>query len=257
MPGRSIIMGKIERTAIGSENAMKIRKSTVITAVLLVVFLAGSVIGRRNAARPRAEAQPRERSSLEQGQASLPSPALLAGIPDVRQSTGFSCGAAALQAVLAHWGIQEREDRLIARLRSTPERGTHPDDIVRVSREFGLKAELREGLGLEDLEAALRASVTVIVDLQAWRERSDRPWSEDWEDGHYMILLGMDGQNLYFEDPSLLGSRGLIPRPEFVERWHDYEGDPPLDSGDRKYVHMAVFIWGDHSAAPPPFAPVK
>jgi len=250
-------MGKIEQTATGSETAMKIRKSTIITAVLLVVFLAGSVIGRRNAARPPAEVQPQESSALEQGQAAPSSPALLAGIPDVRQSTGFSCGAAALQAVLAYWGVQEREDRLIARLRSTPEQGTHPDDIVRVAREFGLKAELHEGLSLGDLEAALRAGVTVIVDLQAWRDRADRPWSEDWEDGHYMILLGMDAQNLYFEDPSLLGSRGIIPRPEFVDRWHDYEGDPPLDSGDRKYVHMAVFVRGDRPAAPPPFAQVK
>jgi predicted double-glycine peptidase len=257
MPGRSIIMGKIKRTAIGSETAMKITKSAVITGALLVVFLAGSVIGRRNAIRSQTEAQPQRSSAVEQSEIPPPSPVLLAGIPDVRQSTGFSCGAAALQAVLAYWGIEEREDRLIARLHSTPEQGTHPDDIVRVSREFGLKAELREGLGLEDLEAALRTGVTVIVDLQAWRDKSERPWSEDWEDGHYMILLGIDAQNLYFEDPSLLGSRGIIPRPEFVERWHDYEGDPPLDSRDRKYVHMAVFVQGDRPAAPPPFALVR
>jgi predicted double-glycine peptidase len=236
---------------------MKIKKSTIIMAVLIMVFLAGSVIGRSTAARPPAGTPPREISAHEPEPAPQPSPALLAGIPDVRQSTGYSCGAAALQAVLAHWGTSEREDRLIARLRSTPENGTHPDDIVRGAREFGLKAELREGLGLDDLEAALKAGVTVIVDLQAWREKDDRPWTETWEDGHYMVLLGMDAQDLYFEDPSLLGSRGVIPRREFVDRWHDYEGDPPLDSRDRKYVHMAIFIRGDRPAAPPPFTPVK
>src|SRR5512136_265710 len=74
-----------------------------------------------------------------------------ASVPDVRQSTGYTCGAAALQAVLAYWGTSEREDRLAARLNSTPERGTHPLDIVRVAREFGLSAELREGLSLADL----------------------------------------------------------------------------------------------------------
>jgi hypothetical protein len=185
-------------------------------------------------------------------------PSLLSTVPDVRQSTGYTCGAAALQAVLAHWGTQEREDRLAARLHSTPEAGTHPLEIVRVAREFGLTADLREGLELSDLETALAAGTTVIVDLQAWRDRTDLPWTETWDDGHYMVLLGMDGENLYFEDPSLLGSRGTIPRSEFIDRWHDYEGDPPLDPTDRKYVRMAIFLRGSRPApaAPSPFSRV-
>ena len=186
---------------------------------------------------------------------SVPPPALLSSVPDVRQSTGYTCGAAALQAVLAYWGTEEREDRLAARLLSTPDAGTHPLDILRVAREFGLSADLREGLDLADLEAALAAGTTVIVDLQAWRDRTDLPWAETWDDGHYMVLLGMDGASLYFEDPSLLGSRGTIPRAEFVDRWHDYEGEPPLDPTDRKYVHMAIFLRGSRPApvAPTPF----
>ncbi len=187
------------------------------------------------------------------------SPLPFESVPDVRQSTGYTCGAAALQAVLSYWGIDEREDRLAARLHSTPEAGTHPLDIVRVAREFGLTADLREGLELPDLERALAEGRTVIVDLQAWRERSDIPWSETWDDGHYMVLLGLDSVNLYFEDPSLLGARGLIPRAEFVERWHDYEGAEPLDPTDRKYVHMAIFLEGARPAPAPraAFEPVR
>jgi predicted double-glycine peptidase len=236
---------------------MKINKSSAVMAALVIVFVAGSVIGRITATRPASNAQFQESPARESEAAPQPFSALLSSVPDVRQSTGYSCGAAALQAVLAHWGTSEREDRLVARLRSTPEHGTHPDDIVRGAREFGLKAELREGLGLSDLEAALNNGVSVIVDLQAWREKEDKPWTENWDDGHYMVLLGMDGRNLYFEDPSLLGSRGFIPRQEFLDRWHDYEGEPPLDAKDRKYVHMAIFIHGDRPAAIPPFAPVK
>jgi predicted double-glycine peptidase len=191
--------------------------------------------------------------------AAAPPPALLAGIPDVRQSTGYTCGAAALQAVLAYWGTSEREDRLAARLRCTPEAGTHPLEIIRVAREFGLEAEIREGLELADLERALADGTTAIVDLQAWRERGDVPWTETWDDGHYMVLLGMDAANLYFEDPSLLGTRGVIPRAEFVDRWHDYEGAPPLDASDRRYVHAAVFIRGRRPAPgrPAAFEPVR
>jgi predicted double-glycine peptidase len=167
-------------------------------------------------------------------------------VPDVRQSTGYTCGASALQAVLAYWGTSEREDRLAARLRSTPEAGTHPLDIVRVAGEFGHSAELREGLTLDDLEAALAAGTPVIVDLQAWRDKTDVPWAETWDDGHYMVLCGMDNEKLYFEDPSLLGKRGFIPRDEFVDRWHDYEGEPP-STQDR--VRPGDIIRG----SPPPF----
>lgn len=187
------------------------------------------------------------------------SPPPLLAVPDVRQSTGYTCGAAALQAILAYWGTEEREDRLAARLHSTPEAGTHPLEILRVAREFGLTAELHEGLDLSDLERALAAGTTVIVDLQAWRDQTVLPWSKTWDDGHYMVLLGADRENLYFEDPSLLGERGVIPRQEFVERWHDYEGDPPLDPTDRTFVHAAIFITGSRPASgiPASFRPVR
>jgi predicted double-glycine peptidase len=236
---------------------MKIKKCWGVPAALVIVFLAGSVAGRITANRLPSWTGLKESAALRpEGSPVLPS-SLLSDVPDVRQGTGYSCGAAALQAVLAYWGIGEREDRLIARLHRTPEQGTHPEDIVRGAREFGLQAELREGLNLDDLEVALKKGVTAIVDLQAWRARAEGPWTEIWDDGHYMVLLGMDRDNLYFEDPSLLGSRGFIPRGEFLDRWHDYEGVPPLDAKDRKYVHMAIVITGNHPAGRPPVAAVE
>jgi predicted double-glycine peptidase len=236
---------------------MKLVKAAGSVLLLVAGLAAGFVLGRVTASQaPSSPQAAREVAAERPGPAGL-TPALLPGIPDVRQSTGYSCGAAALQAVLARWGVAEREDRLMKRLHSTPEQGTHPDDIVRGAREFGLKAELHEGLELSDLEAALGRGLSVIVDLQAWREKEDRPWTELWDDGHYMVLLGMDEKNLYFEDPSLLGSRGFIPRREFLDRWHDYEGDPPLDSTDRMYVHMAIFIEGGPPTPAPAFEPVK
>jgi len=236
---------------------MKMNKTVGLTLLLVGSFAAGMFLGRTTM--PGRSAPPLDKApSGRQGEPSPPGPSLLGGVPDVRQSTGYTCGASALQAVLAYWGTEEREDRLAARLHSTPEAGTHPLDIVRVARDFGLTADLREGLELADLETALAAGTTVIVDLQAWRDRTDLPWTETWDDGHYMVLLGMDDENLYFEDPSLLGSRGTIPRSEFIDRWHDYEGDPPLDPTDRKYVRMAIFLRGSRPApaAPSPFSRV-
>lgn len=222
--------------------------------VILAVFAAGFIVGRASAL---SSGPPFAADRAAVPAAPDPTLPFLSSVPDVRQSTGYTCGAAALQAVLAHWGIYEREDRLAAELGSTPEAGTHPADIVRIARRHGLEAELREGLEIADLEAALASGTTVIVDLQAWRERSDIPWAETWDDGHYMVLLATDRENLYFEDPSLLGARGFIPRTEFLDRWHDYEGQPPLDASDRTYIRMAIFIRGEGPVAVrPPFTKV-
>ncbi|RPI99790.1 MAG: hypothetical protein EHM31_09480, partial [Candidatus Aminicenantes bacterium] len=54
-------------------------------------------------------------SSFSSSSPLLPT-SLFASVPDVRQSTGYTCGASALQAILAYWGTEEREDRLAARL---------------------------------------------------------------------------------------------------------------------------------------------
>jgi len=35
------------------------------------------------------------------------------------------------------------------------------------------------------------------------------------------VVIGMDEENIYVEDPAILGSRGYIPLQEFLERWHE------------------------------------
>lgn len=248
------------------------RKSIiVISGALMVIMLCIMLLTGTLGLKKRAEtvADPGARipayskggdSYPGRGSASL---RLFDGIPDVRQSTFYSCGAAALQAVLHYWGIDVREGDLMTALRSDPERGTHPDAIVRVALKFGLKAELRETLTVADLEESLRRGVPPIVDIQAWTQSDlkspDFRWADDWEDGHYVVLIGIEGDDLVFEDPSLLGTRGFIPRTEFLSRWHDYEGEPPYsssDAGDRAYVRMAIFIEGTKPADVQPLAKI-
>ena len=171
-------------------------------------------------------------------------PPLLA-VPDTRQSTTYSCGASALQAVLMYWGREYLETELMERLHTDPDNGTNPRDIVRVASEEGLRAELADHQTLDDLKAAVDAGHPVIIACQAWREGDDlqKPWSEVWDSGHYMVVIGMDDRNVFFEDPSMLGSRGIIPRAEFEERWHDVD--------DRPYVQSAIYIQGDRPSPPP------
>jgi predicted double-glycine peptidase len=212
---------------------------------------------RPQPAAPASTATPRPQPS-PQGAASAPARAsrrvprtllaetpTLLPVPDTRQCTTYSCGAAALQAVLMYWGIEYVESDLMARLNTDPQNGTNPRDIVRVAQEEGLQAELRENVTLDDLQKSVEDGCPVIIDCQAWRDGDDlsRPWKEVWDSGHYMVVIGMDDRNIYFEDPSLLGSRGFISRQEFEDRWHDVD--------EKKYVHGAIFIRGDKPAPPP------
>ena len=65
-------------------------------------------------------------------------------LTDTRQSTEYSCGAAALQAVLHYWGKDFDEQQLMQLLHTSPETGTYVGDIARVAREMGMKAEVKE-----------------------------------------------------------------------------------------------------------------
>lgn len=164
-------------------------------------------------------------------------------LPDVRQSTSFTCSAAALLAVLTYYGVESREDRLAKALGATPEEGAPPPAIVRVARAHGLTAELREGMSVDDLARETGAGRPVLIAIQAWQDRR-RSYRADWEDGHYVVVIAVERERIVVEDPSLLGSRGLLSRAELEERWHDTDGK-------RRYLRMGI-VFGGRSPAPPP-----
>ena len=196
---------------------------------------------------------------IEPGSSAAAVPPLLDGVPDVRQSTDYSCGAAALQALLGYWGVDKREQDLMQKLGTTPEEGTSPESIVTVAGELGCEAGLKENLGFEDIEESLRRRVPVICAIQAWADFHSPgfSWEKAWEDGHYVIVIGLDSRSVYVEDPSLLGTRGVMPRAEFASRWHDYRGEPPYDPSDRAYTRLGIFIVGKKIDAKPAFTPVE
>jgi predicted double-glycine peptidase len=169
----------------------------------------------------------------------------LFNMPDTRQSTEYSCGAAALQAVLGYWGRDIGEEDMVELLNTDSDSGTYPDDIIRVAHQMGFEAKYRENLTLADIETSLRVGVPVMVDCQAWRSVSEynESWADEWGNGHWMVVIGLDENNVYFEDPYILGRRGFMTRQEFLARWHNMRG---LDDTDMvKQVHMGIAIRND------------
>lgn len=159
-------------------------------------------------------------------------------LPDVRQALTYTCGAASLQAILVYFGkSDDRELYLADELNTSSDWGTEPKDIKRVAEEFGLKVKMRERLTLDELRDYVEQGIPVMVAYQAWREDGKQtPWKEDWEDGHYSVVVGVDDDNVYLEDPSLIGEIGFIPRDEFMERWHD------IDKTGRKLRQFGIIF---------------
>ncbi|MBI5623453.1 MAG: C39 family peptidase [Elusimicrobia bacterium] len=145
-------------------------------------------------------------------------------LPLTRQSTPYTCGAAALQSILRYYGEDIREDVLSQELGSDPEEGTRFWRMMEAALRRGIGAEAFVDAKLSDLQAALDQGKPVVAAFQAWAEEP-ADYAKDWEDGHYAVAIGHDEKNLYFMDPSTLGNYAFIPKTEFVRRWHDeYDG---------------------------------
>jgi predicted double-glycine peptidase len=148
----------------------------------------------------------------------------LVPVPLISQASPWTCGPAALMSVLVYFGVfDDAESRLDAELGATPQDGTRVHDLVAVARRFGLAADARTALDLDDLKGELARGAVVIVALQAWAPGAVTDWRSHWEDGHYVVVVGVSDDRVYFMDPSVRTGYAYLPRAEFVDRWHDYD----------------------------------
>lgn len=172
-------------------------------------------------------------------------------VPDVRQDTDYTCGPSSLQAVLGYYGDEQFESDLAELCHSDPQEGTPPENIAKAARQLGYQAEVRQNLTLEDLEKSVKSGVPVIIDAQAWSDECDqnKPWKDRWNDGHYMVVIGMDQKNIYLEDPSIFHSKGCIERGQFLDRWHDIDNGVVTN-------HLGIFIRADQPKVFPDVIPV-
>lgn len=184
-------------------------------------------------------------------------PANLLPVPIVRQKTNYSCGDVATLALVRYWRGEDfdavPESGLYAPLRTTEEDGTDPHPIEAFLDAQGLDADYETGASVDlgQLLAAVDRGQPPIVDLQAWQNEPRRPWAGDWDDGHYVVLVGWDDRDLFFMDPSTDDTYAFIPRQEFVSRWHDVVGKANV-----RTQHLVIFVHGDgsprRSDRPPP-----
>jgi len=161
-----------------------------------------------------------------------PDPPRLLPVPLISQARPWSCGAAALMAALVYFGVfDEAESVLDSDLHVNPEEGTTVVSIVGEARRFGLKAAAHTELTLDDLAREISRGAVVIAAIQAWPTDKIADWRTDWEDGHYVVVVGLSNDRVYVMDPSVRTGYAYLHRNEFLARWHDYDMD-----GDRRVV---------------------
>jgi len=162
----------------------------------------------------------------------FPMPALadenLIKVPLTRQSTNYTCGAAAMQSMFGYHGEDLNEGELAKLLKTNEQEGTDYNDIVSVSKEKGYTVNVYKDMTLRDLKKQLDKKTPVLCLIQAWAEKKV-DYKNDWNDGHYVVAIGYDKNKIYFMDPSTLGNYTYIDQKGFLKRWHDKNSKEELN----------------------------
>jgi len=130
------------------------------------------------------------------------------------------CGPASLKIVLNYYGINKSEAELAKLCMLDGELGTTPEDLTRVAKDLGMNAEIKEECGYDDIENWLKKGVPVIVD---WFTSGDMMFRDSVPDGHYSVVAGLDGENIFLQDPEI-GRMRKLDRESFMKVWFDFKG---------------------------------
>jgi predicted double-glycine peptidase len=166
-----------------------------------------------------------------------------------RQSTEYTCGPSALQAVLRYWGKDVAEGDLAKLAGTTSAVGTFPEDLARSAQALGFKAEVKEGLTLDEVQRFTAAGHPMIALAQVWLSAKGMGVSsveEEWDSGHYIVVLGVDKEYVYFQDPYILMSKAFLPRKVFEAHWHQAMGGDVVNQP--KLNHVGIFVRGKKPA---------
>lgn len=120
-------------------------------------------------------------------------PVVSLNIPHSRQEMPYSCVAACVRMVLAHYGHSRTEDE-VRQLLGTGPHGTRAREILQVA-SLGFDVQLKTS-NLAELASALAAGVPPIVFLETtaldyWDRRCD----------HVTIVVGLDASAVLLDDP--------------------------------------------------------
>ena len=130
------------------------------------------------------------------------------------------CGPASLKMVLDYYGMEKTESELAELCGTDKNLGTSDECIKRAAESLGFKVEIKNNNTFDDIQKWLDKKVPVIVNWFT-RGRTDYGDSEV-PDGHLSVVVGLDDDHIYLQDPEIGGLRKL-KRGDFMRVWFDFK----------------------------------
>jgi len=153
--------------------------------------------------------------------------------PDILQNTSFSCGNSCVQAVMAYYGFEYTERKLIKTLRTSKKWGTKSEHMVNFF--IGKKFKVKSGnFSIEELKKCIKKEIPVIILIQAWGPK-EIDYTRTNQFGHYVVVSGYNKRGLIIEDPAIFG-RGFISYSQLKKRWHADD--------EEKVYNWGLAVWG-------------
>ncbi len=121
------------------------------------------------------------------------------------------CGPTSLAMVYEFHGKKETTYKVAKRIYDFDARvGTFAKDIVKDAKRNGFKkTRIKTGVDFDFLEKELKAGNPVIVGVEV-----------AWQSGHYMVVVGLEGDKVIVNDPGRTGVQRTFSRSWFLTQWN-------------------------------------
>ncbi len=135
-------------------------------------------------------------------------------VPHLPQLANGYCLPACVQMVLAYWRIERKQAKIAKELGLIPGAGVSGNRVKTLASK---KLEIFYGAGtLIDLDSALVQSIPPIVlvntgELPYWQQTT----------AHVVVLLGIDQQTVYLNDPGLPQGNTAVSLGDFELAWDE------------------------------------
>lgn len=148
------------------------------------------------------------------------------------------CGPASLKMVLAYYGVEKDEEEIALQCGRDPDLDTDDEGIKKAAESYGFKVEIQNEASFEDVQGWLDKKVPVIVN---WFSRGRADYSDsEVADGHYSVVVGLDKENIYLQDPEI-GELRIFTRDDFMRVWFDFTGEY-IDSWEDMIVRQLIAV---------------
>ena len=155
-------------------------------------------------------------------------------LPMKGQWYDFDCGVAVAWSILKYLKIKVTYESVLKASKVCPVDGLKPVKLISLLEKFGVSAVCEQNKNIRFLKSQINADKPVIIPIQAKKEYR-KSWSNSWVNGHYVVVVGFDVNQVFIYDPSVGGSIKSLTHKQFYARWHDY-------SNKNDYIRTVIHI---------------